>query len=291
VAHLRTALVTGGSGGIGYQLCRHLAAHDTRVFVHAPTPPEAHDAVARLIRDGADRTRLHAVAADYRRLHDVVSLAGYLDREYGRIDLLVNNAGALGAATRTGDGFDTTLQINYLAPYVLTRRLGRALNTAAARIVNVCSALHREAHLDADHPEGTPGTRPAAAFANAQLALVMFTRALTLSAEQRVTAVAVHPGTVDTGTLDTGSVDTGTVAAVHGLGGLPVADGAEPVIRAADCAAAEVVNGGYYEGLLPAEAAPAGRDDEAALRLWRATARLLGWDYTAGRDSQVARAA
>jgi len=270
VAHTRTALVTGGSQGIGYHVCRRLAGQGFHVVVHAPTPPEAHAAVDRLIRDGADPGLLRAAAADYRRLGDVTSLAHHLDDDLRRLDLLINNAGAVAPAARTVDGFDATLQINYLAPYVLTRLLGRALNAADGRIVTVGSALHRDGHLDPDYPAGAANTHPVQAHANVQLAVVLFARALALTDERRVTSVAVHPG----------CIDTGTFTAVYGPGGLPVTDGAAHVLHAAD-PAAEAVNGGYYEGLLRAEPAPLAHDDTAARHLWRATARLLGWDYTA----------
>ena len=280
MAHTRTALVTGGSPGIGYHVCRQLAGQGFRVIVHAPSPPEAHAAVDRLIRGGADPGLLRAVAADYRRLGDVTSLARHLDDDLGRLDLLINNAGAIAPAVRTVDGFDATLQINYLAPYVLTRLLGRALNTADGRIVTVASALHRDGHLDLDDPAGAANTRPGEAYANAQLALVLFARALALTDERRVTSVAVHPG----------CIDTDTFTAAYGIGGLPVADGAAHVLHAAD-PVVEVVNGGYYEGLLPAEPAPLARDAGAARRLWLATARLLGWDYTAHVRTAVSTAA
>ena len=268
MSQLRTALVTGASHGIGYETARRLAHQGTRVVVHAPTPAEAHAAVARLLRDDADPGLLHAASADFRRLGDVTSLARHLGRQHDRLDLLINNAGALEPPSRTRDGLDTNFQINYLAPYALTRLLAPALNTAGGRVVVVASPLHREARLDLDDLGGDHG-RPADAYAGAQLALLLFTRALADTAEQRVTAVAVHPG----------CIDSGTFAAVYGAGGLPVADGAAHVLHAAD-PGVEVVNGGYYEGLLPAEPSAEARDGEAPIRLWRATARLLGWDYT-----------
>jgi NAD(P)-dependent dehydrogenase (short-subunit alcohol dehydrogenase family) len=271
VSHLRTALVTGASDGVGYEVARGLAHRGSRVIVHAPTPAQAHATVARLLRDGADPGLLHAASADFRRLGDVASLARHLGRQYDRLDLLINNAGTVEPASRTSDGLDVNFQINYVAPYALTRLLAPALNAAAARVVTVVSPVHRDAELDLDDLGGDHG-RPADAYARAQLALLLFTRALAETAEQRITAVAVHPG----------CIDTGTFIAVHGRGGLPVTDGAAHVLQAAD-PGVEVVNGGYYEGLLPAEPAPAARDAAAVTHLWTATARLLGWDYTAGR--------
>ena len=78
---------------------------------------------------------------------------------------------------------------------------------------------------------------------------MLFARALALTDERRVTSVAVHPG----------CIDTDTFTAAYGIGGLPVVDGAAHVLHAAD-PVVEVVNGGYYEGLLPAEPAPPARD-------------------------------
>jgi NAD(P)-dependent dehydrogenase (short-subunit alcohol dehydrogenase family) len=145
--------------------------------------------------------------------------------------------------------------------------------------VTVVSALHRDGVLDPDVLAGATDVRPTQAYANAQLTLVLFTRALALSAEQRVTAVAVHPGYIDTGSL----------TAVYGGGGLPIADGAAHILHAADTAV-EVVNGGYYEGLLAAEPAPIAGNPTAAEQLWRATARLRGWDYTAARTLESSSA-
>lgn len=267
----RTALVTGGSGGIGYHLCLELAATGTSVLVHAPTLTEARAATARLAGAGADPALLHPVAADFRRLDEVHSLAFDLRRRHHGLDLLINNAGALAPSGRTPDGIDTTFQINYVAPYALTRLLGPALNTAAGRIVTLTSALHREAALDTERP-GEDIRRTADAYSQAHLALILFTRALARTSEQRVTAVAVHPGLIDTGSF----------AAVFGPGGLPAADGAAHVLHFAG-PALDVVNGGYYEGVLPAQPHPRAADESQAVRLWLATARLLGWDYTAAR--------
>ncbi|MGX6604003.1 SDR family NAD(P)-dependent oxidoreductase [Micromonosporaceae bacterium Da 78-11] len=276
MAHTRTALITGGSQGIGWEICRHLVSTGTWVILHAPTPPDAHAAVDRLVRDGADPALMHAVAADYCRLENVRMLGRHLDQRYDRIDLLVNNASALGLAGATGDGFDAVWQVNYLAPYVLTRLLGRSLNNAAGRVVTVVSALHRDGRIDLDLVGATTG-RPVQRYADTQLALVFFSRALALSSERRVTSVAVHPGCIDTGTFHT----------VGDVGGLPVVDGAAHVLHAAG-PAVPVPSGAYYEGLLLTDPAPAAGDDTTAVRLWTATARLLGWDYAALRTHPTA---
>jgi NAD(P)-dependent dehydrogenase (short-subunit alcohol dehydrogenase family) len=91
----RTALITGGSHGIGYRMCLELAAAGTSVLVHAPNLAEARAATVRLAGNGADPALLHPVSADFRRLDEVRSLAGDLRLHHDGLDLLINNAGAL----------------------------------------------------------------------------------------------------------------------------------------------------------------------------------------------------
>ena len=243
-------MVTGATHGIGYEVSRRLAHQDTLVIVHGPTPREAHAAVDRLIRDGADPHLLEPVAADYARLNDVFSLAHRIQRRHEGLDLLINNVAVA--------VHPAAYQINYLSHYALTRLLAPALKAAGGRVVSVTSALHREGVLT-DRGEGR------AAYANAKLALTMFTRALRVTCDDRLHACAVHPGTIDTGSF----------ASFYGRGGLRPGDGAAAVLGAGD--------GFYYEGFMRADAAPPVYDDASVRHLWRSSARLLGWDYRAGR--------
>jgi NAD(P)-dependent dehydrogenase (short-subunit alcohol dehydrogenase family) len=241
-------MVTGATHGIGYEVARRLALRDTFVIVHGPTPSQAHAAVAGLIRDGVDAHMLEPVAADFRRLADVVSLGKYLDRRHAALDLLVNNAGA---ATPIAESWN----VNYLGHYALTRLLAPGLKAAGGRVISVTSALHREATL------GLTPVTPRGAYAKAKLALTMFTRCLRVAVEDPIEAVAVHPG----------YVDTGAFTEFYGMGGLPVRD-----------AAAAVLDTGkyfYYEGHFRADAAPEVYDDEALRWLWHQSERALAWDH------------
>ncbi|MEV0726587.1 SDR family NAD(P)-dependent oxidoreductase [Micromonospora purpureochromogenes] len=262
-----TALVTGGASGIGHEVARQLAAAGWHVLLHARTEAEGRLAADRLARDGADPRRVEPVAADLARLAEVRDLAGFVAARPGGLDLLVNNAAVVGAARRaeTIDGNEVCWQVNYLAHYLLTRSLLPALRAGAgSRVVNLSSSLHRMGNLAWGDLNRTARYAPVAAYAQSKLALTMFGAALARRAEQGPTVVSVHPGVVRTPLMPT-----------YSRSGGPVADGALAVLRAATGEPAPV-NGGYYEGWLPAVPAPLVGDPAAVERLWRLSERMVG---------------
>src|SRR5262245_23080814 len=133
----RVALVTGATGGIGRAIAAGLARSGATVIVAARDLARG-EAVAREISttavamelDVADQSSIRGFVAAFRRRH-------------GRLDLLVNNAGAWFSDRRTSpDGHELTLATNVLGPFLLTSLLEDALRAApAARVVNVVSSL------------------------------------------------------------------------------------------------------------------------------------------------------
>ncbi|MGY0237161.1 SDR family NAD(P)-dependent oxidoreductase [Longispora urticae] len=264
----RTVLVTGATSGIGYALARRLAADENvTVVLHARTAREGDDAAERLVKDGAEPLRLRTVAADFSRLADVATMARRITAEFPHLDVLVNNAAVAGARSRilTVDGHELTLQVNYLAPYLLTRRLWPALTASpSGRVVNVSSVLHRDGQLHWNDLSLWGRYTPFAAYTQSKLALSMLTTALAERGGGLPKAVSVHPGIVATDML-------GRYAA----SGAPVTDAVGPLawLAGEDCAAD---NGGFYERDVPRGLAPLAVDRAAVTRLWELTARLTG---------------
>ncbi|WHT22596.1 SDR family NAD(P)-dependent oxidoreductase [Crossiella sp. CA-258035] len=257
-------LVTGGSDGIGFETAHRLLAAGATVILHARTAELAELATERLVEAGAEPLRLHQAVADFTRLGEVTEMAAQLLARYPRLDALVNNAATAGPPHRllTEDGHEVTFQVNYLAAYLLTRSLEPLLAKASrGRVVNLSSSLHRGGNLNfADLDRARRYTR-GAVYAQSKLALTVFTTALT---EAGRPAVSVHPGIINTSLLKH-----------YSYRGRPAADGAEPVAHLASPHTA-VLDGGYYEGRVPAKPAPVVGDRRAALRLWKVSARLTG---------------
>lgn len=191
----KTIVITGASDGIGAAAARQLADEDHRLI---------------LVGRSAEKTRAVAVetgathfTADFTVLDEVRELAAQISAEVGEggIDVLANNAGGIfGDQTPTVDGFEKTLQVNHLAPFLLTNLLLPALLRSNAAVINTSSIAHRLfGHIDLDDLDNRRKYSANKAYGDAKLANVLFTKSLhTKFHAEGLSAVAFHPGAVST---------------------------------------------------------------------------------------------
>lgn len=164
-------------------LCRNVArGHLVRAEIAAQVPHAA----------------VHVIHCDLASLASVRESAATLRREFGRIELLINNAGIVSATHRmSADGFELTFATNHLGPFLLTALLIDRLSENA-RIVNVASQIHYRGRLDLDRiTDACARYNGVAAYAQSKLANVLHTFALArrLSGTQ-ISANCLHPGVV-----------------------------------------------------------------------------------------------
>ena len=141
----RTALVTGGSRGIGEMIAAGFLAHGAKVYISS-RKAEACDATAKRLAD-THGGECVALPADLSRMDGVQSLAGRLAERELKLDILVNNAGAAwGAPLETFPevGWDKVMDTNVKAVFFLTQQLLPLLRQAAsaerpARVINIGS--------------------------------------------------------------------------------------------------------------------------------------------------------
>lgn len=198
----KTALVTGATSGIGKEIARGLVERGARVLLTARDAHRARAVAAELALAGPGP--VESVLGDFLRLDDVRRMAAEVGGRVERLDILVSNAGGVFPDFgRTADGFERTLALNHLAPYLLSVELLPLLRRSApARVVVVASAAHRSARRAPLDFRGDPGVsfRRLAVYAEAKLANVMFTYALAARlAGAGVTANCLHPGVVRSG--------------------------------------------------------------------------------------------
>jgi NAD(P)-dependent dehydrogenase (short-subunit alcohol dehydrogenase family) len=277
----KTIVLTGASDGIGAAAARKLVADGHTVALVGRSPQKT-QALARELK--AD----HFVA-DFANLDDVRTLAAALRSTYPRIDVLANNAGGIfGDPTRTTDGFEKTLQINHLAPFLLTNLLMDTLKASNAAIINTSSVGARVfGKIDTNDLNNDAKFSPNKAYGDAKLANILFTKELVRRyGADGISSVAFHPGNVRTNFAnDTTSMMRALYRNPVGrlLSGLVSPEkGAEPLIWLAEGAPGrDWVSGQYYEKNKIAKTNPQADDAALAASLWDKSADMVGLTHSA----------
>lgn len=274
----KTCVITGATSGIGLVTAERLAGMGARLVLVGRDRARGEAAVARLGRV-APGAMVSMHYADLARLGEVRRLGAELASALPRVDVLINNAGAIfWRRAVTEDGLERTFALNHMAYFVLTARLrDRLLAAAPARIVNVASGAHRPATLDFDDLQGTKQYSGWAAYQRSKLCNILFTRELARRlAGTGVTANALHPGFVASNFGNNNSLPFRLVLSLAKLAAITPDKGAETTVYLASSPEVATVSGGYFDECRPATPSAAAQDDASALRLWRESARLAG---------------
>jgi NAD(P)-dependent dehydrogenase (short-subunit alcohol dehydrogenase family) len=189
----RVIVVTGASDGIGAATARLLKGHGAHVVIVGRSP-EKTEKVANVLR-------APYYLADYARLDDVRALAAKLRADLPRIDVLANNAGGvMGDRRLTVDGNERTVQVNHLAPFLLTNLLLDTLTASRATVIATSSLANRGAgKLDLSDINLEHGYSAQRAYGRAKLMNILFTRELDKRYRAAgIAAASFQPGTVRT---------------------------------------------------------------------------------------------
>jgi NAD(P)-dependent dehydrogenase (short-subunit alcohol dehydrogenase family) len=189
-------VLTGASAGIGAAVALDLAKQGHQLVLVGRTPAGL-AAVADSVKDVTGRAP-DTIQADFAVLADVRRLAGELLDRYERIDALVNNAGVMTTRReRTTDGHELMMQVNHLAPFLLTNLLLERLKESCARIVTTSSRAARPGRLDpADLSRDRRRWSGWLQYGDTKQANALFTVGL---AERGLAATSLHPGVLKTG--------------------------------------------------------------------------------------------
>ena len=275
----KTVLVTGATSGIGQETARQLAARGAQVIVAGRDQRKAEATVAAIRRETGN-DHVDFLLADFASLAAIRGLSQQVKAHYGRLDVLVNNAGATFFRRELSeDGYEMTFAVNHLAPFLLTNLLLDTLDASApARIVNVASDAHAAATMDLEDLQYEQGYGIMKAYSRSKLANIMFTYELARRLQgSQITVNAVHPGFVSTG-MGTNNVPRwlGRIfQSITGLFARDAAQGAETVIYLADAADVEGISGLYYQDMTPIQSSALSYDEALARRLWESSAAMV----------------
>ncbi|RRR85385.1 oxidoreductase [Streptomyces sp. RP5T] len=291
----RVAVVTGANSGIGYATARELARSGARVLLACRSEARGAEARNRLTGE------VPGAEAEFTRL-DLADLASVREfasaYPYGRLDLLVNNAGVMALPYgTTADGFETQFGTNHLGHFALTGLLlPTLLATPGARVVTVSSPAHALANIDIDDLNSERRYRRWVAYARSKTANLLFVHELArrLAAHgSDVIAAAAHPGYAATNLQTAGPRMAGRTAAERFMrvgnrffaqsadaGALPTLYAATaPDVRPDSFTGPSLA--GWRGSPAPAWRAPWTRDDRVSRRLWAASEELTGVRYDA----------
>jgi retinol dehydrogenase-12 len=272
-------LITGATSGIGLEAAKQLARMHYSLVLHGRSELKV-SAAAALVRDVAPRAIIETVVADLSSLEGVRGLAESLRSRYTQLHVLVNNAGLMvDTRQESADGHELTWAVNHLAAFVLTLELMPLLLAAeGARVVNVSSDLHKQAHLDLQDINLSRGKfNGVRAYANSKLMNVLFTYELARRLSQSlVTVNCLHPGFVAT-QFDRHLTGPFKLAWQIGLPfAIPPAEGAATTVHLAS--APRIVNesGKYYVSKRSRPSSKSSNDTMLARQLWDLSEAVSG---------------
>jgi NAD(P)-dependent dehydrogenase (short-subunit alcohol dehydrogenase family) len=266
----QTILITGSTSGHGRALAEMLAEQGATVLLHGRSDDLGEQAVAEISKStGNDKLRFYR--ADLSSLDEVRDLAARVQEDYDQLDCLVNNAG-VGVADSGGggrmisrDGNELRFQVNYLAPYLLTRLLLPLLrDSAPARIVNVSSA--GQASIDFNDPMLEHRYDGLQAYGQSKLAQVMDTIELSEELDAaEITVNCLHPATyMDTEMIRVAGVNPAST----------VEEGAEATLRLVVEPSLEETSGLYFDHQHESAAHSQAYDEDARTKLMVLSKRL-----------------
>ncbi|MBK8906017.1 MAG: SDR family oxidoreductase [Anaerolineaceae bacterium] len=274
----KVCLVTGANAGLGKATALVLAKMGATVIMVARSQARGEAALAE-VRQASGSDKVHLLLADLSSKASVRQLAATVQASYDRLDVLVNNAGAVFQDRQVSiDGYEMTFSLNHLGYFLLTHLLLDLLKSSApARIVNVSSGAHTGSKINFDDIMLAKRYRSFEAYGQSKLANILFTYELARRlAGSGVTANALHPGGVAT-EFAMGEGVMSTIFKLLRPFLLTPEQGAQTQIYLASSPEVADVSGQYFVKKKPVQSSKISYDTAVAQRLWQLSEELTGF--------------
>ena len=275
----KRVLITGATRGIGLAAAQALARRGAKLAIVARDDARGAEAVTSIESEGGSTVDL--LHADLLSQASIRALADQVLERYPRIDVLINNAGAVFVQRElTVDGIERTWALNHLAPFLLTTLLlDRLKASAPSRIITTSSDAHKGKLIPFDdlNAERSWRGRGFTRYGETKLANIMFTRELARRLEGTgVTTYSFHPGVVATGfNRNNGAMMTAAMMFIAPFVRSP-RKAAQTLVWLADSPNVSKQSGGYYEDSALAVSSRQAQDPSLAKRLWEVSEELTG---------------
>lgn len=277
----KVCVVTGANSGLGKQTALELAGMGARVVMICRNAERGAAAQQEIIQQsGSDKVDL--LLADLSLQREVRQVAAAFRAQYDRLDVLVNNAGALFTEYgETDEGIERTFALNHIGYFLLTTLLLDVLKASApARVVNVSSAVHHlNKRINYDNPNLKGEYKSMKVYGHSKLANILFTRSLAQRLSgSGVTANSLHPGSVATNFGNNFGTDVGffsrIIMKIASNFIIPLEEGVRTSVYLASSPEVEGVTGKYFVKCKEKKPSRVARDDTAAEKLWQLSEEL-----------------
>jgi NAD(P)-dependent dehydrogenase (short-subunit alcohol dehydrogenase family) len=272
-------IVTGSNSGIGKATALALAEMGAQVVMVVRNTERGKEARLEIIEESGSNS-VDLMICDLSSMESIRSFAAEFKNGYNRLDVLVNNAGAVFSKRQvTVDGFEQTFAVNYLAPFLLTHELLPLLKESApSRVINLSSGLHKSAKLDLSDLQSESSYKAMNVYGSAKLMVVMQTYEMARHLKDTgVTVNVVLPGFVATNLgRNTGSRMSKIMFGMMKPFQLSAKEGAETSVYVASSPDVEGVTGKCFVKKMENETSKISYDVELQKQLWDTTINLLG---------------
>ncbi|HEY3448235.1 MAG TPA: SDR family oxidoreductase [Myxococcales bacterium] len=271
-------LVTGATEGIGKAAALEFAQRGADLTVVGRNREKTERVLSEL-RAAASGSPVEMLLGDMSVMAEVRRVAGEFKAKKDRLDVLVNNAGAIFAKKQvSSDGLEMTFALNHLGYFLLTNELFELLEKSpGSRVVSTSSGAHFMGKLDlTDVARCEKGYSTWRAYGDSKLANVLFTRELARRLGEGHAANCIHPGWVHTGfAMNNKGIMANIVGATASLFARTPKKGAETIVWLATAPDASGVNGQYLHDLKVYPTSKRAQDDALAKDLWALSEKLV----------------
>jgi NAD(P)-dependent dehydrogenase (short-subunit alcohol dehydrogenase family) len=274
----KVCIVTGSNSGIGKETTLGLAGKRARVVMVVRNLEKGNKAKTQIIEKTGNNS-VDLMLCDLSSVESINRFAEEFSAKYDRLDVLINNAGAyFFKRLVTPDGFEQTLTVDYLAPFLFTNKLLPLLKKSSpSRIINVSSGLHKSGKIDFNGLQSEKKYDGRKAYANAKLMLIMFT--YELAKRLRGTGVTVNvvlPGFVATNLgMNSGSRRQALMFKLVRPMQISASKAAQTPIFLASSKDVEGITGECFSKLKEVPTAQISYDESLQETLWQKTAQIL----------------
>lgn len=240
----RTCAITGANGGIGKATAIEMAKQGYEVILIVRDTDKSRKAFEEIkTKSGSDSISMFY--ADLASFISIRNAANEIKKQYSTIDILINNAGLITKKqTISVDGFELTLAVNYLAPFLLTNLLLPNINKKGGRIINLSSEIYKRGTIDENKLSNFEKYNAEKVYADSKMLINYFTNELAKRlADENIVVNCVHPGVVGT---DVFREYPKWFNNILNLFISKPSDGAKPVVELATIPEPEKISGKYF---------------------------------------------